>query len=102
MGTFEQIYRMVRRIPSGRVVSYGQIAQLCGMPRGARIVGYAMASCGDPSVPCHRVVDAAGNTKKAFDVLLPGTQRMRLEAEGVGFLPDGRVDMERYQWKEPV
>ena len=99
-GTFEKIYEIARRIPAGRVASYGQIARLCGMPRGARIVGYAMAACKDESVPCHRVVDAGGRTKKAFDTFLPNTQRMRLEAEGVGFLPDGRVEMARYQWDE--
>ncbi|MBQ9198446.1 MAG: MGMT family protein [Clostridia bacterium] len=97
-GTFERIYAAVKAIPAGRVASYGQIARLCGMPRAARVVGYAMASCRDETVPCHRVVDAKGGTKKAFDTWLPDTQRMRLEAEGVGFLLDGRVDMAEYQW----
>ena len=75
-----------------------QIARLAGMPRCARLVGYAMAACQDPGIPCHRVVDRMGGTKAAFDILSPGTQRALLEAEGVAFLPDGRVDMARHQW----
>ena len=98
-GTFKQIYEITRRIPEGKVASYGQLALLAGMPRGARVAGYAMAACGDPTVPCHRVVDRLGRTKTAFDNYAPGTQRALLEAEGVGFLPDGRVDLERYQWR---
>ncbi|MBR1586207.1 MAG: MGMT family protein [Clostridia bacterium] len=98
-GTFEKIYAIVRLIPPGKVAYYGQIAALAGLPRGARIVGYAMASCADGrGVPCHRVVDKQGNTKAAFDVFQVGAQRARLEAEGVPFLPDGRVDLAACLW----
>ncbi len=90
---------VVRRIPAGRVATYGQIARLAGMPRCARTVGYAMAACQDPSVPCHRVVDRFGGTKAAFDTYGPGTQRALLEAEGVSFRPDGTVDLARCQWQ---
>ena len=68
--TFREI---VRRIPAGKVATYGQIARLAGMPRCARTVGYAMAGCQDPSIPCHRVVDRLGGTKAAFDLHAPGT-----------------------------
>ena len=54
---FGAFYDVVRRIPAGSVSTYGQVARLAGMPRSARLVGYAMASCQDPTVPCHRVVD---------------------------------------------
>ena len=91
---FSSIYAAVRRIPPGNVATYGQIAQLCGIPRGGRIVGYAMASCQDPAVPCHRVVDRFGGTKAAFDTFAPGTQRSLLEAEGVPFRADGTVNLE--------
>lgn len=94
--TFREI---VRRIPAGKVATYGQIARLAGMPRCARTVGYAMAGCQDASVPCHRVVDRLGGTKAVFDVHAPGTQRALLEAEGVLFRPDGMVDLERCQWR---
>ena len=95
---FQAFYDIVRRIPAGRVATYGQVARLAGMPRCARTVGYAMAGCQDPSIPCHRVVDRLGGTKAAFDVHAPGTQQALLEAEGVVFRLDGTVDLERCQW----
>ena len=58
---FGAFYDVVRRIPAGHVATYGQVARLAGMPRCARLVGYAMASCQDPSVPCHRVVGTDGS-----------------------------------------
>lgn len=96
---FNDVYDIVRKIPEGKVASYGQIAMMCGEPRNARVVGYAMASCpSTENVPCHRVVDQMGRTKRAFDTYAPGTQRALLESEGVGFRADGTVDMEHYQW----
>ena len=95
---FAAFYAVVRRIPVGKVATYGQIARLAGMPRCARTVGYAMAACTDPTVPCHRVVDRLGGTKAAFDTLAPGTQRALLEAEGVPFGPDGRADLTQCLW----
>ena len=95
---FAAFYAVVRRIPVGKVATYGQIARLAGMPRCARTVGYAMAACTDPSVPCHRVVDRFGGTKAAFDTFAPGTQRALLEAEGVAFRLDGTVDLEQCLW----
>ena len=96
---FAAFYRIVRRIPAGKVATYGQIARLAGMPRCARTVGYAMAGCTDPTVPCHRVVDRFGGTKACFDRLAPGTQRALLEAEGVLFRPNGTVDLDKCRWE---
>lgn len=98
-GVFAAFYDVVRRIPTGKAATYGQVARLAGMPRCARTVGYAMAACRDDSVPCHRVVDRFGGTKAAFDIHGPGTQRALLEAEGVLFRPDGTVDLERCRWE---
>lgn len=95
---FSRFYDIVRQIPPGKVATYGQVARLAGMPRCARIVGYAMAGCADPSVPCHRVVDRFGGTKACFDTFAPGTQRALLEAEGVTFRPDGTVDLAQCLW----
>ena len=95
---FQAFYDIVRRIPAGRVATYGQVARLAGMPRCARTVGYAMAGCQDPSIPCHRVVDRFGGTKAAFDTHAPGSQRALLESEGVLFRYDGTVDLEKCQW----
>ena len=92
---------IVRQIPAGKVATYGQVARLAGMPRCARTVGYAMADCRDPSVPCHRVVDRFGGTKPCFDVHAPGTQRTMLEAEGVVFTPEGNVDLLKCLW-DPI
>ena len=95
---FAAFYAIVRRIPAGKVATYGQIARMAGMPRCARTVGYALADCRDPAVPCHRVVDSFGGTKAVFDTLSTGTQRALLEAEGVPFRPDGTVDLAQCQW----
>ena len=96
---YERVYAAARKIPKGKVATYGQLALLAGSPRASRVAGSAMAACRDPSVPCHRVVDRFGGTKTVFDDYAPGTQRALLEAEGVGFLPDGRVDLERFRWE---
>ena len=95
---FSRFYDIVRQIPPGKVATYGQVARLAGMPRCARTVGYAMAGCADPSVPCHRVVDRFGGTKACFDTFSPGTQRALLEAEGVTFRLDGTVDLAQCLW----
>ena len=97
-GFYQRIYALVRQIPEGKVATYGQLALLAGAPRAARAVGYAMAACRDPAVPCHRVVDRFGGTKAAFDTFAPGFQRVLLEAEGVAFLPNGNADLSRFQW----
>lgn len=95
-----RVYEIVARIPAGCVATYGQIAELAGNPRGARMVGWAMhSSPRELHLPCHRVVNAAGR-------LAPGrvfggaeVQRAMLEAEGVTFLAGDRIDMRRHTWK---
>lgn len=100
-GFFARAYDVVRQIPAGRVASYGQVARLMGEPRRARFVDFAMhASPGVAGgVPCHRVVFADGRLAPGFAFGGPGEQRRLLEAEGVGFLPDGRVDLKSYGWE---
>jgi methylated-DNA-protein-cysteine methyltransferase-like protein len=93
----------VRRIPRGRVATYGQVAALAGMPRAPRVAGYALHALpeGTP-LPWHRVVGAGGRLSLAR--LSPDgalTQRMRLEREGVGFDARGRVDLARHAWRSP-
>lgn len=96
MNTFNQIYSEVRLIPKGRVASYGYIACRLGNPRLSRVVGYALHSNPDPaSIPCHRVVMKDGSLAPGFVFGGPNAQRRLLEREGVSFLPDGRVDMEK-------
>jgi len=91
---------VVRRIPRGRVATYGQVARLARLPGRARQVGYAMhALPSGTRVPWHRVVNAEGRVSRRR---VPGaelTQRMLLEREGVGFGPGGKIPLTRYGWK---
>jgi len=91
MKTFSaQVYDIVESIPHGMVVSYGQIAQALGRPRAAREVGWAMRNCPD-HLPWQRVVMADGTITGGEYAEL---RRALLLAEGVPFLPDGRVDID--------
>lgn len=99
MNTFERIYAQVRRIPRGKVATYGQIATLAGNPHWSQIVGYALHGNPEPGViPCHRVVNRFGGTATAFAFGGGDRQRELLEAEGVKFRADGTVDLVQYLW----
>ena len=95
---FSCIYSLVRKIPRGKVATYGQIARALGMPRGARTVGWAMHDCPD-DVPWHRVVNAQGKIS-ARPTLGFIAQRARLKAEGVRFDREGKIDLEKFGWKK--
>lgn len=95
---FERVYDAVRRIPRGRVATYGQIARMIGSPRAARAVGYAL-SAAPADVPCHRVVSRQGGLSEAFSPCGRETHRLLLEMEGVAFRPDGTVDLETCLWR---
>ncbi|MDR3314241.1 MAG: MGMT family protein [Oscillospiraceae bacterium] len=100
MGVFTSIYAIVRKIPRGSVATYGQIARLAGNPRMARQVGWALHSNPEPgAIPCHRVLNRNGELCKGFAFGGQEAQRLMLDAEGVAFLPDGRVDLERFGWQ---
>ena len=96
---FERVYALVRAIPRGRVMSYGQISRLLRGRLSAAAVGWAMHGCpGD--VPWQRVVNAAGGC--STDGIGPhprGWQRSLLEAERIVFRPSGTLDLERYRWR---
>ncbi len=91
----DRVYRVLALIPRGKVVSYGHVARLLGAPRAARQVGWAMRHCPD-NLPWHRVIKADGSIAKG--VYSPLCRAM-LEEEGVAFLADGRVDMDRHRWE---
>jgi methylated-DNA-protein-cysteine methyltransferase-like protein len=91
------VYGLVRRVPAGHVVTYGQVAALLGRPRSARAVGGAMRRCPD-DVPWHRVVNAQGGISRRRHEGSMLTQRIRLEHEGVR-LRRGRVPLSRYRWE---
>lgn len=96
---FERIYDVVRRIPRGKVATYGQIAMLAGNPRWARVVGYALHANPEPGViPCHRVLNRFGRVAPAFAFGGEERQAEMLRAESVEVSRDGYVDLDRYLW----
>src|SRR5262245_47507842 len=98
-GSRDGIYAVVRRIPSGRVATYGQVARLAGMTGHARQVGYALNDLpAGASVPWHRVINAAGRVSRRAEPLDEEIQRRLLEAEGVLFDARGRVAPSRFLW----
>jgi methylated-DNA-protein-cysteine methyltransferase related protein len=94
--TYDAIYRVVKRIPRGKVATYGQVARLAGFPNHARLVGYAMHSLNDTRVPWHRVINAQG--KISLRDLSAEIQRGLLEEEGVWFSSSDVVDLKRFRW----
>lgn len=97
--SYALVYDLVKKIPLGRVATYGQIAAMSGNPRRARIVGHALSLCGERDVPCHRVVNSSGGLSDGFSPLGKETHRMLLQMEGVLFLDNGCVDLERCLWR---
>ncbi len=97
--SYGRIYAVVRRIPRGRVATYGQVAELAGLPQQARQVGYALAAL-RPSdrVPWQRVVNARGEISLRAEPGADALQRVLLEREGVRFDARGRIDLARYTW----
>ena len=90
-----QVLSVVEEIPEGKVASYGQIAKLIGREKNSRLVGRVLSMAefyGE--FPCHRVVNHAGRTAPHFE-----DQKRLLLEEGVGFKPNGCVDMVNYQWE---
>ena len=90
---FERVWRIVKRVPRGRVVTYGQIARMIEHRLTPVGVGWAIRA-GSDEIPWHRVVNASGGI--STDREHPGLQRALLEAEGVTFDADGRIDLARY------
>jgi methylated-DNA-protein-cysteine methyltransferase-like protein len=98
-GLHERIWKTVRRIPKGRVATYGQIARVAGLRSHARLVGYALHSLppGFP-VPWHRVINAKGRISLPERNRHRQLQRKLLEAEGIRFKRD-RIDLEEFGWE---
>ena len=96
---FDAIYDVIVQIPRGRVATYGQIAELAGIPRQARRVGYALSALPKNSgVPWHRVINAKGEISARASGARDPVQRRLLRQEGVVFDRAGRVSLDRFRW----
>ena len=98
--SYQRIYAAVRRVPPGRVATYGQIAALAGLPGHARQVGYALHALKSGSgVPWHRIINAQGTISLRTEFGGHQIQREMLEEEGVEFDHRGRVSLRDHGWR---
>jgi methylated-DNA-protein-cysteine methyltransferase related protein len=98
---YRSIYAVIRRIPKGRVATYGQVALVAGIPGGARIAAAAL-KVSDGQVPWQRVCGTAGKARARIAILDPvgaAMQRAMLEDEGVALDARGRIDLDAYGWR---
>ena len=96
---FEQVYRLVRQIPPGKVTSYGAIARMLGHPHAARTVGWALHGLPEGSdVPWHRVINSRGRISTSCREHSANLQQALLEAEGIEFDERGYVNWDRSGW----
>ncbi len=94
----ERVYEIVRLIPTGRVMTYGQIAEILGEGYTPRTVGFVMHAANEETTPWHRVINSQGACSTGRVILPPDKQQRMLEAEGVVFDARGRCDLGRYRW----
>lgn len=98
---YTQVYEIVKKIPKGKVSSYGRIAVLLGHPRAARAVGYALNALPkqkEQEVPWQRVINSQGFISFKGDVIRANLQRKLLESEGILFDSEGRVNFSDFGW----
>lgn len=93
-----RVFELVRRIPKGRVMTYGQIAEILGEGYTPRTVGFVMHSADEETTPWHRVINSQGACSTGRIILPPDKQQRMLEAEGVKFDARARCDLGRYRW----
>ena len=99
MNFFKAVYEVVKKIPYGKVTTYGQIAILIGNPRASRAVGWALnKNPNNKIIPCHRVVNKKGEISKAFAFGGENAQRELLIKEGVTFISINTVDLSKCLW----
>lgn len=94
----ERVFQVTRAIPEGQVLSYGDVATLCGSPRAARAVGNILRRSGGTDIPWHRVINAQGRISGKGDVYRADRQRRLLESEGITFDERGTLDMKTRRW----
>jgi len=95
---FQRVYEVVKKIPKGRVMTYGQIAEILGT-RDVRKIGFALhANRDSQNIPCHRVVNKEGRVAPSYAFGGPNEQKNRLLFEGISFVDNDLVDLEKYLW----
>ena len=97
---YQLIYKVVDQIPPGQVATYGQVARIAGLPRHARMVGYALHALPNGSeLPWHRVVNSKGEVSPRSTPQYEDLQRHLLEREGIVFSDKGKISLKQYQWR---
>lgn len=94
----EKVYEIVRKIPSGKVMTYGQLAEILGEGYTARTVGYVMHAADTENVPWQRVINSQGKCSTDKLLLPHNIQQKILEDEGIVFSDKGKCDLEKYRW----
>jgi O-6-methylguanine DNA methyltransferase len=93
----DKVYAILKTIPAGNVMTYGQVAERLGNKNLARTVGNILHDNPDPAnIPCHRVVNAKGKVAEHYAFGGADAQRAKLEAEGIVFEQNGRIDLKKY------
>ena len=95
---FDRVWEVVAQIPEGRVTTYGHIAEYLGPRSAARTVGWAMKAAAGAPLPCHRVVNRFGALSGRLHFEGPDVMEERLRSEGITFIEDGCVDLEKHLW----
>lgn len=103
MDFYKRVSYICEKIPYGKVATYGQIALLCGKPKNARQVGYALnRKLEGKHIPAHRVVNAAGVLSGAHAFAVPDLQKKLLCSEGIEVEEGARVDLKKYGWNHTL
>jgi O-6-methylguanine DNA methyltransferase len=95
---FDRVYSIVKKIPYGKVTTYGHIAEACGIKSAARTVGWALNGAKESGLPCHRVVNRYGALTGRIHFGDPTIMEDLLRSEGVEFDEDGCVELDKYLW----
>ncbi len=95
---FQKVYEITKKIPRGKVTTYGEIAEACGIRSAARTVGWALNGCG-PDVPAHRVVNRYGALTGRIHFGDPNLMEELLRSEGITFDEKGCVRLDKHLWK---
>lgn len=95
---FQKVYDVVAKIPYGKVATYGDIAEACGIRSSARTVGWALNGAKDSGLPCHRVVNRFGALTGKIHFGDPDLMKELLISEGITFDKDGCVEIDKHKW----